>query len=146
MYSPPNLKLISTDHHRNGVSGEPFQVTLFKDAANSGNMIAIDFGDNRFAVLNTEMLGRGDIEFMSNSWRGDYYAPFVRKLIEGEMTASEKRYNNPEAIRAMRAQEKTVVSGKPYKGPKYKALRFPKGTKVTLSEAEVSAKLKAAGY
>jgi hypothetical protein len=66
------------DHHRNGVTGEPFNVYIFNDPEN-GRMVGIDFGGARFAVLNIEQLSKGDIAFMSNSWKGEDYAPFVRK-------------------------------------------------------------------
>jgi hypothetical protein len=66
------------DHHRNGVSGEPFNVYIFIDPEH-GRMVGIDFGGARFAVLNIEQLVNGDIAYMSNSWKGDEYAPFVRK-------------------------------------------------------------------
>lgn len=73
------LKLISTSHHRNGVCGAPFNVSLFEDEDGS-TKIAVDFGEDSLAVLQVDKLAAGDIAFGSNSWRGDRYSDSVRKL------------------------------------------------------------------
>jgi hypothetical protein len=78
MKSTNPITVEAKDHHRNGVTGEPFNVYIFNDPEN-GRMVGIDFGGARFAVLNIEQLAKGDIAFMSNSWKGECYAPFVRK-------------------------------------------------------------------
>lgn len=73
--------LISTSHHRNGVCGDPFNVSLIKDEDGTVKL-CVDFGGMAFAVLQVDKLATGDIAFGSNSWRGDHYADEVRKLAE----------------------------------------------------------------
>lgn len=77
----PKLKLIATSHHRNGVSGDPFNVSLFKDADGT-TKVFIDFGNSSYAVLQVDKMASGDIAFGSNSWRGDHYAAEVRRMAE----------------------------------------------------------------
>jgi len=63
------LKIIETAHHRNGISGAPFDVVLFDDRCNDGRrMMAIVFeADSHCAVLDVAKLAAGDIAFGSNS-------------------------------------------------------------------------------
>ena len=59
------LKVIAIDHHRNGICGAPFDVVLFEEA---GNKVGILFNEpNHCAVLDTDLLAKGDIAFRSNS-------------------------------------------------------------------------------
>ena len=74
------LKLISTSHHRNGVCGDPFQVSIFQ-VPGEGRFVALDFGDSAFGMLQVDKLTAGDIAFGSNSWRGDHYMDEVRQLV-----------------------------------------------------------------
>ena len=80
-----NLKIIDTAHHRNGISGAPFDVALFEDHEPGGSRkVAILFEQPcQCAVLDVAKLAQGDIAFASNSWRGDHYEPQLRKAIEG---------------------------------------------------------------
>jgi hypothetical protein len=72
------VKIISTSHHRNGISGVPFDVTLFQ-CPKYGRFIAFDFADNGgFGMVNIDQAAKGDIAFGSNSWRGDHYQEAVR--------------------------------------------------------------------
>lgn len=77
------LKIISMARHRNGVCGEPFEVALFKDRGPEGSRkVAILFEQPRYcAVLDVAKLAAGDIEFGSNSWRGDNYEPHLRQAL-----------------------------------------------------------------
>ena len=77
------LKIINIDHHRNGVSGAPFDIVLFKDRGQEGSRkLAILFEDEyHCAVLDVAKLAAGDIAFASNSWRGDNYEPFLRDAV-----------------------------------------------------------------
>ena len=77
------LTIIDIAHHRNGISGAPFDVALFKDAEREGSRkIAILFEQPYHgAVLDVDKLATGDIAFGSNSWRGDQYEPHLRKAI-----------------------------------------------------------------
>lgn len=75
------LKLLAKSHHRNGLCGAPFNVFLFRDEDKTVKL-AVDFGGDRFAVLDVLKLAKGDIAFGSNSWRGDAYASDIRKLAD----------------------------------------------------------------
>jgi hypothetical protein len=80
-----NLKIKYIDHHRNGVGGAPFDVVLF-DFTYEGvtePMVAIVFREPQHtAVLNIEKLAEGDVEFGSNSYRGDWFDAQLRKAIK----------------------------------------------------------------
>lgn len=67
-------KILAKDHHRNGVSGTPFNIALFKDTIGD-TLVGIVFDDNPgcCAVLNVELLSKGVIEFGINSYRGDVF-------------------------------------------------------------------------
>jgi hypothetical protein len=73
------LELIATSHHRNGICGAPFNVSLFKDTDGTTKLF-VDFGNSNYAVLQVDKLAADDIAFGSNSWRGDHYADEVRAL------------------------------------------------------------------
>lgn len=79
-------KLLSASHHRNGITGTPFDVALIKDEDGS-TKVCIDFGGSDFAVLQVDRLAKGDIAFGSNSWRGDHYSDEVRALMKGAKPA-----------------------------------------------------------
>ncbi len=78
-----NLKIIAFAHHRNGICGAPFVVTLFEDTGAEGSRkIAILFEqEGHCAVLDVDKLVAGDIAFGSNSWRGDRFEQPLRKAI-----------------------------------------------------------------
>ena len=77
------LKIIATACHRNGICGEPFEVVLFEDRGPEGSRkLAILFDEPHYcAVLDIAKLAAGDIEFGSNSFRGDNYEPHLRQAI-----------------------------------------------------------------
>jgi hypothetical protein len=77
------LTIIDIAHHRNGISGAPFDVALFEDHDPEGSRkVAILFEEPcHCAVLDVAKLAQGDIAFGSNSWRGDHYEPQLRKAI-----------------------------------------------------------------
>ena len=80
------------DYHRNGVGGEPFYVVAFRWAEQDGEpraMLGIVFeARNHVAVLDREQARLGNI-FMhpndqhagGNAWRGDPFAPVLRRAI-----------------------------------------------------------------
>lgn len=77
-----NLKIKSVSFHRNGICGAGFYAILFDDAEN-GPMVAALFDEpGHCAVLQLEKLGASDVEFGSNSWRGDRYESELRPLVE----------------------------------------------------------------
>lgn len=83
-------KLQSIDHHRNGVSGEPFSIVKFSDGKN-GNMIAIVFDTPMHtAVFNFDKLKEGETRFFYNSWRGDDFDKWLRTEITAEELAKYK--------------------------------------------------------
>ena len=76
-----NLQIQQIQHHRNGISGAPFAVILFRDPA-EGDMLGVVF-DARYhvAVFNLSKLALGNIAFGVNSWRADRYEPYLRALL-----------------------------------------------------------------
>ena len=77
------LKIINVAHHRNGVTGAPFDVALFRERGRRARRkVAILFEENgHCAVFDVARLAAGDIAFGSNSWRGDEYEPDLRDAI-----------------------------------------------------------------
>ena len=71
------LKITDLAHHRNGITGTPFDVVLFEERDPEGSRkVAILFPQRgHCAVLDVAKLAAGDIAFLSNSWRGDVYEP-----------------------------------------------------------------------
>ena len=75
------VDILQYAYHRNGIGGAPFDVVLFR-ALEGTNMLAIVFEEpNHVAVLDVDKLVRGDIAFLSNSWRGDMFEPYLRRGI-----------------------------------------------------------------
>ena len=89
-------------YHRNGVSGIPFHVLTFTDEDGS-RKIAIAFGAENgtgvdldfpaVAVFDFDKLAAGEIGFGVNSWRGDRYAPFVKREIDKHNAEEESRWS-----------------------------------------------------
>mgnify|MGYP007082098855 CR=1 FL=1 len=75
-------KILKIDHHRNGISGEPFDIVLFQH--DNRKMVAILFeGQFYCAVLDVKMLSEDNIEFaMGNSWRGDDFELELRPMVK----------------------------------------------------------------
>jgi hypothetical protein len=77
-----NLHIENIQHHRNGISGTPFQVLIFRDP-DEGRMVGIVFEQqHHVAVFNLDKLAVGNIAFGVNSWRGDCYKPHLRRALE----------------------------------------------------------------
>ena len=77
-----NITLEQTARHRNGVSGAPFHVTLFRDEAGR-LMLGIVFDEPGYvAVLDLQEVAAGNITFGSNSWRGDRYETGLREAVK----------------------------------------------------------------
>ena len=75
------LRIENIQHHRNGISGAPFHVLIFRDKV-EGRMLGIVFQqEHHVAVFNLDKLALGNIAFGENSWRGDQYEPHLRKAI-----------------------------------------------------------------
>jgi hypothetical protein len=76
------LHIENIQNHRNGVSGAPFHVLLFRDP-DEGRMLGVVFQQEyHVAVFNLDKLALGNIAFGVNSWRGDRYEPFLRTAIK----------------------------------------------------------------
>jgi hypothetical protein len=75
------LRIENIQHHRNGISGAPFHVVVFRDP-DEGRMLGIVFQtEHHVAVFNLDKLALGNIAFGVNSWRGDQYEPHLRNAI-----------------------------------------------------------------
>ena len=85
-------KIEEIAYHRNGISGMPFHVVKFLGEA--GPMLGVVFpipeedidggcvADGCVAVFQRTLLACDDIEFGSNSWRGDHYEAELRAAIK----------------------------------------------------------------
>jgi hypothetical protein len=72
------LDLIASAHHRNGVSGAPFDVALF-NYEQSRKLAVIFNAPFHCAVLDIEDLARGGVE---SRWRGDAFETNLRMLLK----------------------------------------------------------------
>ncbi len=83
-------KLVAQDHHRNGISGQPFDVAIFESEGRRMLGIVLDedadsnTGYVNCFVLDIDKLAAGNITFGSNSWRGDNFASELRAWIASE--------------------------------------------------------------
>ena len=90
-------KIVKKDYHRNGICGEGFHVGIIKDDDGSSKLF-VHFPNNdkegymtkkgavRTAILDVDLVGKKEISFGVNSWRGDHY----HDLIQDELIAREK--------------------------------------------------------
>ena len=80
------MKIQKSAYHRNGVSGEGFNVLTFNwsdEAKTNRHMVAVVFeGQGQCAVLDIDELVEDNIEFaQGNSWRGDHFERELREAI-----------------------------------------------------------------
>lgn len=79
------LKILQLDYHRNGVGGNGFYIIAFdfeEDEGNQRKMVGIVFEDQgNCAVFDRELLGKGEVRFFHNSWRGDHFEKQLREAI-----------------------------------------------------------------
>lgn len=72
-------------HHRNGITGDPFDVCTFTwmDGRRRREMVAVLFAEpGQCAILDMAETLNGNIGFaQGNSWRGDHFEPQLRKVI-----------------------------------------------------------------
>jgi hypothetical protein len=80
-----NLQILSADFHRNGVGGAPFKVALVDDPSDGDVKLVIMFEERyHTAVLSLDKLIQNeDIEFGSNSYRGDRFDDELRPELWG---------------------------------------------------------------
>jgi hypothetical protein len=78
------LKVLNIDYHRNGICGAPFHAVVFRDTGPQESVkLGIVFdAPHHTAVLDIAKLADCDVEFGSNSWRGDEYEPGLRRIIQ----------------------------------------------------------------
>lgn len=78
------LTILNIARHRNGMDGAPFHAVIFRDQEPEGGVkLGIVFEQAwHTAVLDIAKLVGGDIEFGTNSWRGDLYEPHLRKALK----------------------------------------------------------------
>jgi len=81
------MKILDCSYHRNGVGGTPFFVSIFQDdepACKGKTMLAIQFDvedEVCTAVFDLDLLAKGNIKFMENSWRGDHFHDDLKELV-----------------------------------------------------------------
>jgi hypothetical protein len=77
------ISILNIDYHRNGIGGAPFHAIVFRDRSDSDDAkIGVVFEQPwHTAVLDIAKLVDSDVEFGSNSYRGDQYEPLLRKAI-----------------------------------------------------------------
>jgi hypothetical protein len=75
---PSVFRVEATAHHRNGVSGAPFDAVLF-DHDDSRKVAILFDAPSHCAVLDVAKLAAGDITFGSNPWRGDVFEKTLRQ-------------------------------------------------------------------
>lgn len=83
-----NLQIIDAATHRNGVGGVPFKVALVDDPNDGDTKLVIMFPEQyATAVLSLDkLISDEDIDFGSNSYRGDKYDDALR----GELYSDEE--------------------------------------------------------
>lgn len=79
---PKDAKVTSIAYHRNGCSGRGFYVALVEAKMDDGKhrflvsrfpKMEDEEDDSAISAIDVDMAARGDIEFGSNSWRGDTF-------------------------------------------------------------------------
>ncbi len=77
------IRILNFDYHRNGICGAPFHAVVFRDTGPEGSIkLGIVFDSpHHCAVLDVSKLRDFDVEFGSNSWRGDVFEPGLRRAI-----------------------------------------------------------------
>jgi hypothetical protein len=77
------IRTLNIDYHRNGITGAPFHAIIFRDTGPESSVkLGIVFeAPAHAAVLDVAKLCDCDVEFGSNSWRGDAYEPHLRTAI-----------------------------------------------------------------
>lgn len=83
-------KIVKESYHRNGVTGTPFDVAIFRQPGRRAPMLAVIFeAAGHVAVFDLDLLKKDIIEFPENSFRGDLYQAELRRMIEKARDESE---------------------------------------------------------
>jgi hypothetical protein len=111
-----NITVFNIGHHRNGIDGAPFHAIVFRDEGPETSVkLGIVFDtSSHVAVLDIAKLADCDVEFASNSWRGDVYEPPLRKAIKdyrrtGEAETDDVDRQSPIGINDLLAQRRQVA-------------------------------------
>ena len=76
------LRIENIQLHRNGVTGAPFHVLIFR-GTDEDRMLGIVFEKkSHVAIFNLDKLAVGNIAFGVKSWRGDHYERPLRNAID----------------------------------------------------------------
>ena len=78
------LKILSIQHHRNGVHGNSFYAVTFTEGRgkSKGRKVGLVFRERgNCAILDIDLLNAGNITFGQNSWRYEDYADDLREAI-----------------------------------------------------------------
>lgn len=87
------LHILNIAHHRNGIGGAAFYAIVFRDQGKEGSVkLAVVFEtEGHVAVFDIAKLAGCDVEFGSNSWRGDHYEPALRRAIKNHERQHEQQ-------------------------------------------------------
>lgn len=76
-------------YHRNGIAGNGFHVILFRQLDNTP-MVGVVFEERgNVAVFDRDLVGKGNVDFYANSWRGDEYEQALRTAVAEYRRAQE---------------------------------------------------------
>lgn len=80
------FKNVTVEYHRNGISGEGFHTGFFDwfdDDNKWRKMFYVLYeGTGQCSIFDYELLKKGDVRFMHNSWRGDNFEKNLREAVE----------------------------------------------------------------
>jgi hypothetical protein len=76
-------------YHRNGICGNGFHVILFTQLDGTKMQGVVFEERGNVAVFDRELVGKGDIDFFSNSWRGDEFEQALREGVAEYQRAPE---------------------------------------------------------
>jgi hypothetical protein len=78
------ISVDSVAHHRNGIMGNSFHVVLFCSSRLANDLlVGVVFEEKgNVAVLDVDQLSDGDLDFGSNSFRGDDFEADLRAAVK----------------------------------------------------------------
>jgi hypothetical protein len=93
------IRVLNIDYHRNGIGGAPFHAVVFRDdGKEAGVKVGVVFDQPaHVAVLDIARLADCDVQFGSNSWRGDRYEAALRRVVARRAKEIEASVSRKEA-------------------------------------------------
>jgi hypothetical protein len=84
-----NITVIEIASHRNGIDGPPLHAIVFRDAEDKSSVKPGVVFDKpwHIAVFDIGKLAECDVEFGSNSYRGDRYESQLRDAVKKHLAA-----------------------------------------------------------